>query len=122
MTDVADAISALREYASELDKASRALTQIARDLEPIEDKYREFVDNFEIGLWTKHEAQGSKLPSAAMRLKLAHRAMSPELLGEYVGLTAARDRGRKRISDLKASVEAQRSILSALKVEVEALR
>lgn len=122
MTDVADAISALREYASELDGISRALSKIERDIEPVAERYQKFVDDFEIGLWTKSEDEGAKFPSAAMRLKLAHKAMDPALLGSYVGLVNARERGVQRLRAVKASVEAQRSILSALKVEAEALR
>jgi hypothetical protein len=57
-----------------------------------------------------------------MRLKLAHNEMAPELLGEWAALCASRDRMRKRITDLKSEVEAQRSILSSLKLEMEAVR
>jgi hypothetical protein len=122
MTDVADAIHALRTYADELDTLSRALGKVERDLEPVEAEYQAFVDDFEIGLWKKHEDDGGRLPSAAMRLKLAHKAMDPALLGRYVGLVNARKRGVERVRAVKASVEAQRSILSALRTEAEALR
>lgn len=122
MTDVAESITKLREFADELDRLSRALNRVEQDLEPVEKEYQTFVDDFEVGLWTKHEDEGSKLPSEALRLKLAHKKMNPELLGRYVGLVHARKRGEKRIATLKTSVEAQRSILSALKTEAEALR
>ena len=121
MTTPADAMAALDAYAAELDQRSRELTQVERDLEPVELEYTAFVDDFEVGLWTAHE-NGGKLPPEAMRLKLAHRAMAPELLGRHAGLVAARGRLMKRIGVLKAMTDAQRSILSALKTELEATR
>lgn len=122
MADVAESIAKLSDLADQLDNASRLLAKVERDLEPIEDEYQAFVDNFEIGLWKKHEDEGAKLPPAGLRLSLAHRAMDPALLGQYVGLMNARKRGDKRVSALKAAADAQRSILSALKVEMEATR
>ena len=45
--------------------------------------------------------------------------MAPELLGRHDGLVHKRERMRKRISDLRLVIEAERSILSALKMEAE---
>lgn len=120
--DVIGARSKLNDLAGSLDRWSRALAQTSRDLEPVEAKYRSFVDDHELGLLKKSEDEDYKLPSAGLRLKLAHRAMDPELLGRYMGLTTARERQIQRLRDLKAEIEAQRSILSALKSELEALR
>ena len=122
MSDVAECIARLRESADELDALSRKLHISEVELEPTEREYRTFVDNFEVGLWKQHQDEGAKLPSEALRVKLAERAMPPELLGRYVGLVMARKRVEKRIRDLRSTVDAQRSILSALKVEAEALR
>jgi hypothetical protein len=110
----------LAKKATELDDLSKALADVERRLAPVETDYQQFVDDFEIGLWTKHQDEDAKLPSAAMRLKLARQAMDPELLGRYIGLVKSRERMRERISVLKATVDAQRSILSALKLEMEA--
>jgi hypothetical protein len=115
MNDVIEAIGKLREYAEKLDELSDALTRVERDLEPVAEQYEAFMLDFEVGLWKRHEDEGAKLPSAAMRVKLAHKAMDPALLGRYVGLTTARKRGQEKIRAVKASAEAQRSILSALK-------
>lgn len=117
-----DCIGKLRDSADELDSLSRALHKSERDLEPVEREYRAFVDDFEVGLWKQHQDDGAKLPSEALRVKLAERQMDPALLGRYVGLVMARRRAEKRIRDLRASVDAQRSILSALKSELEATR
>ena len=122
MSDVAECITKLRECAEELDHLSRSLHETERRLEPTEVQYRTFVDDFEVGLWKQHQDDGAKLPSEALRLKLAERAMDPALLGSYTGLVMARKRAEKRIKDLRSAVDAQRSILSALKVEQEALR
>jgi hypothetical protein len=122
VSDVADSIAVLRACADELDSLSRNLHTTEKDLEPVERDYRTFVDDFEVGLWTKSQNDGTRLPSEALRVKLAERAMDPALLGRYVGLVMARKRAEKRIQALKATVDAQRSILSALKTELEATR
>jgi hypothetical protein len=122
VTTPVEAMDKLDVLATELDMRSRELADVERKLEPTELAYQAFVDEFEVGLWTKYEDSEykTKLPPAPMRLKLAHKAMDPELLGRYVGLVNSRKRLEKRISALKAAVDAQRSILSALKVELEA--
>ena len=124
MNGYAEAIEArakLREQAEELAQRSGDLAQVSRELEPIEKQYREFVDDFEIGLWQRSEDEKDfKLPAAALRVKLAHKQMDPALLGRYVGLSHSRERLVQRIRDLKVEIEAQRSIVSALKTEMEA--
>jgi hypothetical protein len=121
VSDVIDARTALNRLAVELGDMSSKLAQVCRDLEPVERDYSAFVDEFEVGLLLRSESdEGYKLPSAALRLKLAHRKMDPDLLGRYMGLVNSRSRLQQRLRDLKAEIEAQRSILSALKVEMEA--
>jgi hypothetical protein len=111
----------LSELAEELDSLSRELQQIEEDLEPVDDAYQAFVTDFEVGLWVRSENEdGFRLPSADMRRKLAHRGMPPELLGKHRGLTLSRERTMQRIAALKRQVDAQRSILSAEKSELEA--
>lgn len=122
MTTVAEAMDELTRLARELGQRSAQLANVNRELEPVEIEYTKFIDDYEIGLWEKHQDEDAKFPSAAMRLKLAHRSMDPELLGRYVGLTKSRERLVKRISDLRVEVDAERSILSALKTEMEATR
>lgn len=101
--------------ARELNQLALGMAHVARELEPVEKEYREFVDAYEIGLWTKHTEEGDKLPSEKLRLQLAHQAMPPELYGRYFALTNSRDRMVKRVSVLKTVVEASRSLLSAMK-------
>ena len=78
------------------------------------------MDTYITGLWAKHIEDGAKLPSEEIRLRLARKDMPPKLLGEYTDLKAQRKRLENRIRDIKTQVEAQRSILSALKTEAEA--
>lgn len=111
-----------QQVAADLDQSARELNQlalgmahVARELEPVEKQYQEFVDAFEIGLWTKHVDDGAKLPSEKLRLQLAHRAMPPELYGRYFALVNSRDRMVKRIQVLGKTIEASRSLLSAMK-------
>lgn len=121
MTTPQEATGRLSELSAELDGISRNLAGVSRSLEPVEADYRRFVDDFELGLYQRSiDEDGYKLPSEAMRAKLAIRAMPPELFGRYTALVRSRDRMVQRIRDIKTEVEAQRSILSALKEEASA--
>jgi hypothetical protein len=121
MTTPLEALDRLDAHARELDELSRGLAAIQREIEPVEGEYQDFVDEYQVGLYLKSEEQdGPKLPSEAMRLKLARRAMAPELLGRRDGLIRKRDRMSKRIDDLGRICNAERSVLSALKEEMQA--
>ena len=116
-----EALDRLDAHSRELGDLSGALLEINRRLDDVEREYQAFVDDFEVGLYLRsEEPDGPRLPSEAMRIKLARREMSPELLGRRDLLVRKRERIRQRISDLKAEIEADRSILSALKLEAEA--
>lgn len=119
-----DAMTALRrlnDLADELGRLSTHLARVERDLEPIEDEFTRHVDDFELGLYQRSiEEDGFKLPSEALRHKMAVRSLPPELYGRRTALVRSRDRMVQRIRDLKVEIEAQRSILSALKLEAEA--
>lgn len=108
-------MATLDAMSQELNTLADGLAHVARQLEPVQQEYDDWVADFEIGLWEKHTEQGVKLPAAALRLQMAHRKMPPELYGRYVALVHSRDRMMKRISTLKTSVDAQRSLLSAMK-------
>ena len=118
----AEAMAELQRLSTELGQLATTLAGVNKALVPVQESYERFLDDFETGLWFKHETEGAKLPPADMRIRLAHKAMAPELLGQYHGLTDKRDRLRKAISDKKALVDAWRSMLSALKAEVEGSR
>ena len=118
---VIEALAKLTEYATELDTLSKSLTEIERLIEPVDEQVTRFCDDYEIGLYTRStEEDGYKLPSESLRVKLARRALPPELYGKHVALHASRDRLERRIRDLKLLVDAQRSLVSAYKLELEA--
>ncbi len=119
VTTPVEARGRLDQLARELGSLSSKLAECERDLEPIQEQYQRFVDDFETGLWFAHETQGSKFPPEAMRLKLAHKAMAPELLGSHYALTNMRKRLLQQMRSKGREIEAQRSILSALKAEME---
>lgn len=120
MSTPAEARHRLNDLAIELGNRATELAKVERDLEPVEAEYEQFISDHEIGLWKACEDSDRKLPPEKLRLKMARADMEPALLGRHTGLTHSRDRLQKRISTLKAEVEAQRSILSALKAELEA--
>lgn len=122
MTTPVEALNRLSELAVEIGTRASELAEVERRLEPVAIEHDRFVDNFDTGLWFQHVSEGAKLPSAEMRLKLAHKAIDPDLLGRYVALSNARKRLTDRIRSLRVEIDAQRSILSALKVEMEATR
>lgn len=113
---VEEAIRKLEDAAGAIAQRAKALGDTQRALEPIEIAYHDFLEAHELSLYD----EGGKLPSAKLRLALAHRAMSAELLGHYRTLVAKRERLKKEISDLRAAAEAQRSVLSAEKITMEA--
>lgn len=116
-----EAMAKLSGYAADLDKRSRELGQVQRELDPVLDGYADFVESFEADLYRKCEADGTKLPSESLRLILARQEMPEEFRKQHDLLLRRRERLKQRISDLKAAVEAQRSILSAEKAEMEAI-
>jgi hypothetical protein len=116
----AEVMARLDQLATELDTLSKALAGTERDLEPAEAKYEEFVGDFEAHLWEDSTQGDAKFPPEKLRLRMAHKAMSAELLGSINAGHAKRKRLEKRIGSLKVQVDAQRSLLSCLKTELEA--
>lgn len=119
MSDAIDVMLRISAISDELDELSKNFGTSEEELEPVQKEYEDVVGNFEAGLWRKHE-EGGKFPPEKLRLRLAHAAMDAELLGSFTRLHAARKRFEKRISTLKAELDAQRSLLSTLKMEAEA--
>jgi chromosome segregation ATPase len=120
---VSNAIACMEKldgHSLELDELSKGLAETERKLEPVEKQYEAFLDDFETAAWDRHVKDDAKLPPKDMRLRLARREMPSDLLGQHSALHAKRRRIEKRIGSLKAEIDAQRSILSALKLEAEA--
>jgi len=117
----AEATEKLDRLATEMGQLGDKLARVERDLEPVDAEFVRFVDDHELGLYARSISEdGFKLPSEALRQKLAIQAMPPELYGRRTALVRSRDRLVQRIRTLKVEVEAQRSILSALKEEASA--
>lgn len=105
----------LNDQAAELNDLSAQLESVEDELESVQLSYDEFLGNYEAGLWQRHVDDGAKFPAEKLRERLARREMPPELLGSYIGLTNRRRRLVAQIGSVKKSIEAKRSILSALK-------
>jgi hypothetical protein len=118
----AEVMATLDTLAREVDQRSRELADVERTLAPVEDRYDDGYEDFIGGMFDSED--GKRLPGEDVRRALYHRdlrAKDAALLGEYRKLNRSRKRLEKRIQSLKSAVDAQRSILSALKVELEAL-
>jgi chromosome segregation ATPase len=113
----------LNRMARELDGLSRGLAETQRKLHPVKRKYNAFVANHKAGQWAAHVADPENVKMARQDIAeiLAIQGMPLELRGECEELSDKAERLKKRISDLRAEVDAQRSILSALKTEMEAM-
>lgn len=114
--DALETLQALNAAAAELDQLAAQLDECEDKLRGVELEYEEFMGGYEQGLWELHVSAGAKFPPQALRERMGRKAMPPELLGRYAALTSRRRRLREQISTAKASMEARRSILSALKV------
>ncbi len=102
MSGVVEVTGRLDMMAVELDTLSKALAVVERQLEPLDTFYAEALDDFECGSWDAHVKEEAKL-------------------SERAALLAKRRRLEKRIKALGQQIDAQRSILSALKYELEAI-
>lgn len=110
------AVQELNRLAGMLGTLGEKLVEVERDIEATEREYRAVIEAYEVGLYEQvQDGTLSRLPSADMRVKLARKAMDPELLGRYEGLALARRRLQDRISNIKAQASSQRSIVSAMK-------
>ncbi len=121
MSSVVEVTGKLDTMAHELDELSKGLAMTERKLEPMQTFYEEALDDFVCGCWDEHVKNETKLPPAEMRERLARRTMPERILSERAALLAKRDRLMKRIKALGQQIDAQRSILSALKLEIEAV-
>ncbi len=118
--DLGTVLAKLDDFASELDDLSKQQADVERKLTPIEIGYEEMVDDYEAQCWENHEDRGDKLPPEKMREVLARRSISREIRDQRAVLLSRRKRLEKRIRTLSGLVDAQRSILSALKAEMQA--
>lgn len=122
MADPVGVMNELDRLAREIDQRSTDLANCERQLVPVEDAYEQFMENFIAGMF--EDQDGGRLPGEDVRRALAHkqlRKIDAGLLGSHRELTRRRKRLEKRLGSLKTAVDAQRSILSALKTELESV-
>jgi hypothetical protein len=115
--DPAQVLRELNDFAGELDTVSKELMSVEELLLVATVEYEEFMASYEEGLWEQHVNSDAKFPPQQLRERMAHRAMKPDVLGQYIALTARRRRIQQRISSLKSTVEAKRSVVVALREE-----
>jgi hypothetical protein len=120
--DVSTCILRLDGIASELDGLSKDLAGVERRLEPLQRAYDDEFADFEAGMFDAWEKGDGKWPGEDTRERLFRRTLPADDRARYDALHASRKRMEKRIGTLKAAADAQRSVLSALKVEMEATR
>lgn len=118
----ADCIARLTYISDELGTMSLGLLQVEQKLQPLEQAYDEELADFEAGMFEAWEKGEGKWPGEETRERFYRRTMPADRRQELLRLRAARKRAEKRIASLKAAADAQRSVLSALKVEMEASR
>src|SRR5947209_10829810 len=105
----------LSKLANDLDNYSRALGQVEAQLEPLEIAYEEHMADHELALWEAHNERGEKLPPQGLRDRMAYKALPYEMRQNRAVLLSKRKRMEKRLAAIKTEIDAQRSLLSALK-------
>ena len=120
MTSVAEEIQILTGYANRLDELSKLQTELLRELEPVSFLLEQALLLYEATVWKAHMNENKKLPPKGVREALGHQQVDPSVISRYTRLTNDSHRVEKEISHLKALIDARRSILSALKLELEA--
>lgn len=121
MADVGSVTGLLGQYAEELDRLSKEKAKVEAELERPAAEYDARYDAFVARLWARYEAgEIRSFPGEDVRRALARQEMDPEMLVRRDRLVAARGRKMRRVADLGAIIDAQRSVLSALKLEVDA--
>lgn len=120
---VGDCVINLSAIADELVTLSQSLQVIEKEhLYDLERAYEQGLMDFEAGLFERYEKGEGKWPGEETRERLYRRTMPVDQLNDLMRYQAARKRAEKRIASLKAAADSWRSILSALKVEMEATR
>lgn len=113
-------LAELDRLARELDNVSKALVKTEQLLEPVEEEYGAAIEAKLVALHDAALKDGSRVPRQEIVVAMARAEMPEQLRKNFDHLVALRRRGERRLSGLKATVDAQRSILSALKAELEA--
>ena len=117
---IQESSAALIHATIELDRVSKALVQVEREIEVLEPQVEDFLESFIAGLWDDSRATGERMPPEDVRKALANRALPKDVKDSYRAHLATRRRAKSRLADLREIVAAHRSIVSAAKTEMEA--
>lgn len=124
--DAAQVMADLDAFATDLDAMSKALAQVEREREPLQKWHDDVVEAMTAHTWRQHAAgELKRLPSAAVVEALAREKMREQAEGlvrlEHLAkLTASRKRLQARTTELASAISARQSILSMLKLELQA--
>lgn len=124
---VGSALRNLDRISRDIGAKASELHEVNMEIEPLEAWWEEYLGDFEAALL----ASDRRMPSEKTRDRQCRRQLLRDEtpLGQgtyadharyYFQLQAKRARLKERIANLKAEADAQRSVLSALKVELEA--
>lgn len=120
--DVATCMTRLNHIAWELDELSKSLADVERKLEPLQRAFDDDFADWEAGMFARYESGEGKWPGEETRIRLYRRTMPADGRETFDKYHASRKRMEKRIGTLGKAADAQRSVLSALKTEMEATR
>lgn len=121
---VAGAMRELNRIARELDQRSRSLWNTELELAQLHEAYDEEFAEYEAEWYRLYEAGEKKWPADATRHRIfrEERMKDSEAVRRMLFLERKSKRLKDRIHHLATEADGQRSVLSALKVEMEATR
>lgn len=117
---IVEASQRLIAAARELDDISKALVEVELEIEKTEPRYQDFIESFVADLWDECIQEEKKFPPQDVRNAMALKAMDPTVKADYRYLIHRRQKAKQRLTDLREIVAAQRSIVSAVKEEMNA--
>ena len=119
---VSSARAELQRIAGELDERSKSLWNTSIELSRIHEAYDEEFAEYEAEWYRLYEAGEKKWPGDAVRHRVFRedKLKDSETVRRMLFLERKQARLEDRIRHLSKEADAQRSVLSALKVEMEA--
>ena len=121
MKDVAMTREVVQGQLDALDGLSKRQDELLTALEPLQAFMDEWYAQYNRDMYVKHVEGGLRMPSEKLREQLAvtDPCFPTDVARQLAQVSAESDRVAKQISNTKAIVDGYRSVLSALKIEVE---
>ena len=123
MSDPVAVLGKLQDLASRLDVASKSIYTMDEKLAGIEVDYDDTRNDILVKLIAEYERSDTRLPGEDVRNALVTnrlREQEPDLYKSVRNLRAKISRYERRARRIEREIDAQRSVLSFLKTEVEA--